>query len=178
MKHFIQTTTFDPTNISKELDECRWWNWLNIRRNAYNSQHLYVDDIVLRFQPIQEMPTFDDFMNKTECVDFFVQQYLPSTMNLIRYLTKGHEIGRIVVAKLKAGGVIGNHIDEGDYHKEFSRYHMVISTNDKVIFTCEQEKQHMPQGTVWWFNNRVTHLSIGQTNEQWENNRKIFSEKY
>jgi len=28
------------------------------------------------------------------------------------------------------------------------------------------------------FNNRVTHLSIGQTNEQWEINRQFFSEKY
>jgi hypothetical protein len=28
------------------------------------------------------------------------------------------------------------------------------------------------------FNNRVTHLSIGQTNQQWENNRILFSEKY
>jgi len=28
------------------------------------------------------------------------------------------------------------------------------------------------------FNNRVTHLSIGQTNEQWEKNRQMFSEKY
>lgn len=28
------------------------------------------------------------------------------------------------------------------------------------------------------FNNRVTHLSIGQTNDQWENNRKMFAEKY
>jgi hypothetical protein len=28
------------------------------------------------------------------------------------------------------------------------------------------------------FNNRVTHLSIGQTNQQWEDNRILFSEKY
>jgi hypothetical protein len=28
------------------------------------------------------------------------------------------------------------------------------------------------------FNNRVTHLSIGQTNQQWEDNRNKFSEKY
>jgi hypothetical protein len=28
------------------------------------------------------------------------------------------------------------------------------------------------------FNIRVTHLSIGQTNQQWENNRILFSEKY
>ena len=28
------------------------------------------------------------------------------------------------------------------------------------------------------FNNRVTHLSIGQTNQQWEDNRLQFSEKY
>jgi hypothetical protein len=28
------------------------------------------------------------------------------------------------------------------------------------------------------FNNRVTHLSIGQTNQQWENNRQFFLKKY
>ena len=157
MRHFKQTTTFDPINIAKELEESRWWNWLNIRRNAYNSQHGHVDDIVLRFQPVQGDHDYSDFMDKTECVDFFVQRYFPFTMNLIRYLTKGHDVGRIVVAKLNYNSSIGDHIDEGDYHKEFSRYHMVINTNDKVVFTCEDEKQHMPQGTIWWFNNRVTH---------------------
>ena len=157
MKHFKKVGEFNPELIKKELEATPLWNWLNLRRMAYQSQHNYVDDIVLRFQPVQGKFIMSDFMDSEEMADYFVQNYLPYTMNFINTLTNGKKIGRIVIAKLKAGGIIGDHIDEGDYHKNYLRYHLVIDTNDKVIFTCEDEKQFMPQGTIWWFNNQVTH---------------------
>jgi hypothetical protein len=45
-----------------------------------------------------------------------------------------------------------------------------------VDFSFRNFKSDVKIGVI--YNIRITHLSIGQTNESWENNRKIFEEKY
>ena len=157
LKHFNQTSKFDPNYVREEINNSTFWNWINLRRLAYQSQHKHVEDIVLRFQPVQGMFTFEDFLNGKECADLFVQKYLPKTTELVIALTSRFKVGRVVIAKLKAGGSIGTHVDEGEYHKDYSRYHLVVDTNPQVTFTCEDETIHMPEGTIWWFNNRVPH---------------------
>ena len=159
-KYFKQVASFDTINIKQELKDTNLWNWLNIRKAFYGSKHNSVDDIVLRFQSVQGKFKVKNFFDTEECSDFFVQQYLPHTMEVIKQLTKGFSVGRIVIAKLKAGGIIDSHIDEGLYHKNYSRYHMVVDTNKEVVFTCLDEQQHMNEGSIWWFNNRVTHSVI------------------
>ena len=155
--NFNQTSKFDPNYVREEINNSKFWNWINLRRLAYQSQHNDVEDIVLRFQPVQGLFTFEDFLNGKECADLFVQKYMPKTCELIITLTKRFKVGRVVIAKLKAGGMIGEHIDEGEYHKDYSRYHLVVDTNPKVIFGCGGEEVHMPEGTIWWFNNQLPH---------------------
>jgi hypothetical protein len=45
-----------------------------------------------------------------------------------------------------------------------------------VYFSVKNFLQNVKVGVV--YNIRITHLSIGQTNESWENNRKVFEEEY
>jgi len=45
-----------------------------------------------------------------------------------------------------------------------------------VYFSVKNFLQNVKIGTI--YNVRITHLSIGQTNESWEENRKVFEEDY
>ena len=45
-----------------------------------------------------------------------------------------------------------------------------------VYFSVKNLLQNVKIGTI--YNVRITHLSIGQTNESWEENRKVFEEEY
>jgi hypothetical protein len=45
-----------------------------------------------------------------------------------------------------------------------------------VYFSVKNFLQNVKIGTI--YNVRITHLSIGQTNESWEENRKVFEEEY
>lgn len=57
------------------------------------------------------------------------------------------------------------------FDESVSGFHMY-----DVNFCFKNYIQNVKIGVV--FNIRITHKSIGQTNEQWEKNRKIFSERY
>ena len=164
MTNFKLIKTFDPAPILQEIEKAKCWNWLNLRRSD-GLNHKAVDDIVLRFNPVQSMYTYEDFFNELGCVDYFTQMYLPQTMELVRDFAEDKVIGRVVVAKLKEVAIIAGHIDEGNYAKWHDRYHFVITTNPEVNFYCGDEQQHMAVGEIWWFDNKVEHsvVNLGNT---------------
>ena len=163
MKNFKLIKTFDVAPILKEIEKTTLWNWMNLRR-AEGLNHKSVDDIVLRFNPVQSMFTYADFFNELGCVDYFTQMYLPQTMQLVREFAEDKIIGRVVVAKLKEAAIIAQHVDEGDYAKWHDRYHFVITTNPAVNFFCGDEKQHMAVGEIWWFDNKTEHSVVNLGN--------------
>ena len=157
MENFKQIGTFNPDAIEQELNHTNLWNWLNLRRNDKTLKHYDVDDIVLRFQSLEYNSTYESFYNNLNCIDYFTQRYLPKTFNAVLDEFPLYNIGRVMVAKLKAGGEIGLHIDEGLYAQKTDRYHMVVTSNPNVIFTAGSEAIEMPRGTIWWFNNQALH---------------------
>ena len=158
MKNFRLIGKIDITEIKKEIkDNNIWWNWMSIRKKGFNSRHIFVDDIVLRFQSILLGDKEAMTMNEIDCVDYFIQHKFPKTMHLCRDLANGKTIGRLMIASLGAGDDISEHIDEGPYCQMHDRYHIVIQTNPLVKFRCEHEEVHMPEGTIWWFDNKRVH---------------------
>lgn len=58
-----------------------------------------------------------------------------------------------------------------NFNEEFKGFHFY-----DIPFCFENHLQGVKVGVIT--NIRITHKSIGQTNEQWEDNRKLFSEKF
>ena len=58
-----------------------------------------------------------------------------------------------------------------NFNEEFKGFHFY-----DIPFCFENHLERVKVGVIT--NIRITHKSIGQTNEQWEENRKIFEEKY
>jgi len=58
-----------------------------------------------------------------------------------------------------------------NFNEEFKGFHFY-----DIPFCFENHLEGVKVGVIT--NIRITHRSIGQTNEQWEENRKLFSEKY
>lgn len=58
-----------------------------------------------------------------------------------------------------------------NFNEEFEGFHFY-----DIPFCFENYLEGVKLGVIT--NIRITHKSIGQTNDQWENNRKIFEEKY
>jgi hypothetical protein len=162
---FKQIGVFDPVPIAKELENTVLWNWMNIRRLNLKTDHYQVEDIILRYQKVTFPCLMEDFYEDMECVDYFVQGRFPKTLFTIAKLFLDKEIGRIVIAKLKAGAHITPHKDEGKYCEAHDRYHLPIITNDRVFVTSNNETIHMPIGTIWWFDNKKVHEVINKGSE-------------
>jgi quercetin dioxygenase-like cupin family protein len=67
------------------------------------------------------------------------------------------EVIRIVLAKLKAGGVIPPHSDAQYSLRHCHRLHIPIVTNPAVDFFVGGEKKNMGVGEMWEINNSTTH---------------------
>lgn len=67
------------------------------------------------------------------------------------------DVGHVMVVALAPGGYISPHIDEGPYAEHYSRYHLVLTTNDQCVMHCGDESLHMRAGHLYWFNHRKVH---------------------
>lgn len=157
MNNFKLIGHFDPEEVETELKQTKLWNWLNLRRLTEVTYHSDIDDIVLRFQPIQGYTRLDQIYHENYCVDYFIQQFLPKTCQVIIDFAQNRPMGRVLVASMQPGSQIGTHIDEGNYAKNHDRYHLVITSNEHTQFTSGDEIVIMRPGTIWWFNNMIPH---------------------
>jgi len=149
----------DVQAVKKEIEDHNiWWNWMSVRKKGFSSRHIYVNDIVLRFQSLvlEDQPK-TNMNDGLECVNYFVQVKFPKTMELVKKLAAGKTLGRIMIASLGPNDTISSHVDEGAYCQIYDRYHIVIQTNPLVKFKCEDEEVHMAEGSIWWFDNKRVH---------------------
>jgi len=84
--------------------------------------------------------------------------------------SKGNEIDDVVLVDGLFIVVNKNNIKE-KFNEEIGGFHFY-----DVDFSFRNFVKNVKIGVM--YNVRVTHKSIGQTNEQWEKNREIFAEKY
>ena len=66
-------------------------------------------------------------------------------------------IGRILIAKLRAGGRILTHADHVYSLVKCNRNHIPLVTNEHAVFTIGGEDKVMRQGEMWEINNATTH---------------------
>lgn len=66
-------------------------------------------------------------------------------------------IGRILIAKLRAGGRILTHADHVYSLIKCNRVHIPLVTNEKAVFTIGGEDKVMRRGDMWEINNATTH---------------------
>lgn len=81
---------------------------------------------------------------------------LPFTRALI-YETFQAPPQRCLFAKLRAGGEIRPHIDQGTYFERTIRIHFPVVTNPQAIMVADQQSFHMQAGEAWALNNSAVH---------------------
>jgi hypothetical protein len=95
-------------------------------------------------------PVTDIFVNACKAADWIYEQ------------VNGLALGRIMIVRLESNGHVGLHVDPYDYFEMYSRFHIPFKTNDKVLFSGEDNTvtEHMPVKTLNQLNNRTPHQLI------------------
>lgn len=142
------------------------WHEITARQDAQGSPHRDTECIWLRGP--REL-TLDSVFNELRAVDYLsmhelAQVVYPLVAPILRQLGST-VLGRVMIAKLKPGGHIDLHEDQGHYARSFSRFHLVLKSEPGNEFTCDDETVHMAQGELWWFNHRGEHQVRNDSHE-------------
>lgn len=125
-----------------------------------------IDSIMLRF-PIKsvyeteaELKDLQSRYDQHECIDYPAYALLPEARPLVMGLMSyvgGTRLGRVMINRIKPGGVIFPHADTPAHAEYWARHHICLQASPGVEFRCENERVFMAAGETWWFNNKLEH---------------------
>ncbi len=160
MQHFQRLMT--DLAVGPLLDSLKaqptLWDEITVRQEAPGSPHHDTECIWLRGP---RDITLDTVFNELRAVDYpsmheLAQAVYPLVAPVLRQIGST-QLGRVLIVKLKPGGLIDPHEDTGRYAKAYSRFHLVLKSNFGNTFSCDDETVHMQTGELWWFNHRGQH---------------------
>jgi Aspartyl/Asparaginyl beta-hydroxylase len=87
---------------------------------------------------------------------------LPVTCGFLRRFADEHKakLARATLVRLKPGGKVYEHIDEGEYYKKRNRYHLVLQSPNGSVLNSGGENVTMRNGELWWFDNKKMHSAL------------------
>lgn len=134
------------------------WSEILIRQEYPGSAHHDTECIFLRgpiaFTPQEYQGTIDahDYPAMYPLLDGIAPLLRP-----ILHALGATELGYVLIVRLKPGGHIDEHIDEGAYADHYSRFHIALTGSPGATLTAGDERQHFAPGECWWFNHKATH---------------------
>jgi mannose-6-phosphate isomerase-like protein (cupin superfamily) len=160
MRNFLRITEgVDMVPLQAALaTRAHLWNVNTLRTSHPGTAHGEVDDIWLRFNKMPESPL--DVVNDVDCFNYPAFFELPQARSLVFALmarVEGERLGRCLITRLRPGGVIYPHVDQGAPATYYDRFHIVVSGSPGCVFRAGDEKVQMRTGEVWWFDNCQEH---------------------
>jgi len=135
------------------------WDEITARQEYTGSAHKDTQCIYPRgpykFTPYYYM--FDKGAYDYPVMDTLADVLVPVLRPLLAGVLKVEELGRVLIVKLKPGGVVTPHIDEGTYADHYARFHVAVTGTEHATLTAGADIQHFAPGEAWWFDHKVTH---------------------
>ncbi len=128
--------------------------------------HAAVDDIWLRFNRIPDSP--EGVIDDTECINYPALAALPQARTLIFQLMarlEGERLGRCLITRLRPGGCITPHRDEGAPATYYDRFHVALQGKPGTVFRSGDERVAMRCGEAWWFDNTQEHEVVNNSSD-------------
>lgn len=135
------------------------WAQITARQDLPGGSHADTDCIFVRGP---DELTLDSYFYGTSARDYPAMDVLqdaliPIMRPILTDVLGVTELGRVLIVRLKPGGHVGEHIDEGVYADHFSRFHIAITGEAGSELTADGEVQHFAPGEAWWFDHKSLH---------------------
>ena len=105
------------------------------------------------FDTLQSIPLVD--MDPFEPFWYDASYHLPYLMRILNSWEA--PIGKSRISILKPNAAVEEHVDVDYYWKYRLRVHIVVKSNPKAIFGCDNQTLQLPEGQVWVSNNWAPH---------------------
>lgn len=141
------------------------WSQIVARQLTPGSPHRDTETIFLRWS---EKLSVDTVFTDLKAVDYPAFDKLPEARALVTQVLNTIEadaLARVILVKLKPGGVITPHSDEGPYADCYERFHLAVTGNPACWFSVAlsahaAEQVCMQPGELWWFNHKREHVYV------------------
>lgn len=167
-QNFKRIATGIPVNglLKRIADQPELWGEITSRQEAPGSSHHDTEAIFLRWCKGQ---TVEDAFYSIPAIDYpAAAKLMPEVSEpfkaLLDAIGEYGEIGRVMIVKLKAGGSIDEHVDEGAYAEHYDRFHVVLSSNSGNEFVVDSHAFRSQPGEAWWFNHKKPHYVANRSN--------------
>lgn len=134
-----------------------------------------IESIMLRFpekRVFEQEEELEKYKNGTskfdqhESIDYPAYSVLtearPIVMGLMT-LVQGERLGRVMINKIKSGGRIYPHEDTPEHTDYYSRFHVILQSGKGCYITSGDEQFEMQTGQVFWFNNKLMHEVVNNS---------------
>lgn len=135
-----------------------------------------VESIMLRFpekrvfeqeEDVERYKRGEHFFDQHECIDYpayaILEEARPLVMGLMAYV-QGERLGRVMINKIAPGGRIYPHADTPEHTDYYTRFHIVLQSGAGCYITSGDEQLEMRSGSVFWFNNKLEHEVVNNSN--------------
>ena len=139
------------------------WNVDDLWTTHPGTAHGEVDDIWLRFDPLESPDTVIDGHESVDYPAFAAfPQARPIVFDLMRRV-EGVRLGRLLITRLRPGGRIHPHEDAGGHAAYYDRYQVCLQGLPGCVFRAGAEQVTMASGEVWWFDGAQTHEVVNNS---------------
>lgn len=164
----IKAKAFDVKPIQAELEGIEW-NSIKLRSEHPQSPHREVDDIWVRYRPIDEYKgDMASFNGEHEAQWYPVAERLPSVRKAAEDLMDsvcGKRLGFVLLTRIKPGNQVYPHIDQGWHAGYYEKYCISIRANKHQAFKFKDEELRTEDGDLFWFNNSQVHAVTNESDE-------------
>ncbi|HHP6322667.1 aspartyl/asparaginyl beta-hydroxylase domain-containing protein [Acinetobacter baumannii] len=135
-----------------------------------------IESIMLRFpekrvfeqqEEVEAYKRGEHFFDQHECIDYPAYSILSEARNLVMALmsyVQGERLGRVMINKIAPGGRIYPHADTPEHTAYYTRFHIVLQSGAGCFIRAGDEQLEMRGGDVFWFNNKLEHEVVNNSN--------------
>lgn len=149
----LLNSEFDIEPLRQKVDQITEKTWSESDRDEHFHVHRDTQSITLvefiahKYDEPVELPIYKEFEDLLQPVIDHIADF---------YQDNGFVV-RILLAKLRAGCRIEEHVDSGYSLLAVHRVHIPVITNDETVFYVGGEQKHMRAGEFWEIDNGKAH---------------------
>lgn len=177
MMNFQILPSVDPTKLLMRIKQNpNLWKEDTFLRDYPQGPFGEIESIMLRFpkkrvfeqqEEVEAYKRGEHFFDQHECIDYpayaTLEEARPLVMGLMAYVG-GERLGRVMINKIEPGGRIYPHADTPEHTDYYTRFHIVLQSGAGCYITSGDEQFEMRSSSVFWFNNKLEHEVVNNSN--------------
>jgi hypothetical protein len=170
MLRLLQDAYADTSRLTEQLEaHPEVWNTITLRTEHPRSPHREIDDIWVRYNPIEHYHGDMSAFNGEHAGEWYPSaEILPEAKRLAQGIQRdylGNTLGAVLITKIPAGKRCYPHIDQGWHAGYYEKFALQVKGNKQQTFHVAEETLRTKSGDLFEFDNSIEHWVLNPSDE-------------